>query len=156
MRIRLSKGKEDKPGTLTCTRDDGSCTWQRSSPFFALHDLIHYAVETTLGYEDAFFGLVARGKDLDAFGTRNGVKDHYTAQEGWAESIVGLLQYHAVAGHPLGDDELLAMLNKTCADRGVPAPPVTAGQLAQIREKVRALHARWYAVPEGEVLELVF
>jgi len=72
MIIRLSKGKNDKSGTLTCLRDDGSSTWQKSSDYFAYHDLIHYAVETTLGFRDAFLGLVAKGKGLDEFGTRNG------------------------------------------------------------------------------------
>ena len=33
-----------------------------------LHDLIHYVVETTLGYREAFFGLLAAGWDIQDFG----------------------------------------------------------------------------------------
>jgi hypothetical protein len=39
------------------------------SPFFAYHDLAHYAVETTLGPGQAFLGLVASGWDLGDFGS---------------------------------------------------------------------------------------
>src|SRR6266498_3214327 len=141
MIIRLSKGKKDKPPTLTCVRDDGTCTWQRSSEYFAHHDLIHYAVETGLGYREAFLGLVAAGKDLDAFGTRNGVKDVYTLQEGWAEALVGLLQLPAGEGGALlSDQELIDQLAKICAENGVPAPPIAADQLGRIRAQFRTLH----------------
>ena len=63
MVIRLTKGKGEKPGTLTCVRDDGTTTWQKSSEYFARHDLMHYAVETTLGYmEDGDLFRESAGK----------------------------------------------------------------------------------------------
>jgi hypothetical protein len=157
MIIRLSKGKKAKPPTLTCVRDDGTLTWQRSSEHFAHHDLIHYAVETALGYREAFLGLVAAGKDLDAFGTRNGVKDVYTLQEGWAEGLVGLLQLPAGGdGTPLGDEELIDLMAKICIENGVPVPPIAAEQLGCIRAQIRALHETWDQLPEGGVMELTF
>lgn len=142
---------DDKPHTLTCRRDDGSQTWQPSSEFFVRHDLVHYAVETVLGYNEAFLGLVARGKDLDAFGTRNGVKDVYTFEEGWAETIVGLLQWFWPS-----DDALFDALATACANGGIPVPPLTPAQLARIRAAVTALHAEWERLPEGAVLERAF
>jgi len=157
MILRLTKPKGDKPGTFTCIRDDGSCTWQRSSDYFAHHDLIHYAVETTLGYGDAFLGMVAKGRDLDAFGTRNGVKDVYTAEEGWAEGIVGAIQWPTFsAGPSLSDAEVLAVLQQTCEAHAVPLPPITVEQIGQIRQKVRTLHEQWHRVPDGGVMELAF
>src|SRR5438094_310694 len=125
MIFRLAKGKNGRPPTLICVREDGSLTWQRSSDFFAYHDLMHYAVETTFGYREGFLGLVAQGRDLDSFGTRNGVKDVYTLEEGWAEGIVGLLQFSSVnGGPPLSEEELIPSLAKSCAARGVEPPPV--------------------------------
>ncbi|HZO90422.1 MAG TPA: hypothetical protein VFB38_19000 [Chthonomonadaceae bacterium] len=157
MVIRLSKGKNGKPGTLTCIREDGSTTWQRSSDFFAYHDLIHYAVETTLGYKDAFLGLVAKGRDLDSFGTRDGVKENYTQEEGWAEGLAGLVQFAGYSGGPpMSDAELLETLAQTCAAREVSMPPITVEQLTQIRAKARDLHKRWAQLPKGEALELTF
>ena len=58
--IRIKK-KTDGSAALSCTRADGSVTWQRQDGklglFFPLHDLTHYAVETTLGFSRAFYGL---------------------------------------------------------------------------------------------------
>ena len=57
---------------LRCVRADGSLTWQkqtdRHAAFFALHDLTHFAVETTLGYARGFFGLIAEGWDFEDTG----------------------------------------------------------------------------------------
>jgi len=49
LRVEITK-RADGAGVLRCVRDDGSVTWQkhdRHAAFFALHDLTHYAVETT-------------------------------------------------------------------------------------------------------------
>ena len=65
--IRLTK-RMDGGSVLRCVRADGSVTWQkqdRHAAFFALHDLTHFAVESTLGFRDGFFGLVAQGWDID-------------------------------------------------------------------------------------------
>lgn len=157
MLIQFAKGKEGKPEVLTCVREDGSRTWQISSDYFVRHDLIHYVVESTLGYREAFLGLVAQGRDLDAFGTRDGKKDVYTQEEGWAEGIVGLLQWPSSGGGPaLSDAELQAMLEKTCTDRGVSIPSIRSEQLASIRAQVRTLHEHWDRLPAGAKLELEF
>jgi hypothetical protein len=157
MVIRLSKGRNGGSRTLTCVRDDGTSTWQRSSDFFAYHDLIHYAVETTLGYREAFLGLVAQGRDLDSFGTRDGVKDVYTEQEGWAEGITGAVQWPMATGNPpMTDQDVWVSLVQTCEAHGAPPPPVTARQIGEIREIARELHRRWESVPEGGVMELTF
>ena len=52
MVIRIKKGKDGRVA-LSCTRADGTTTWQRQeggqAAFFPKHDLTHYAVETALG-----------------------------------------------------------------------------------------------------------
>ncbi|MFT5144402.1 MAG: hypothetical protein ACI80V_000603 [Rhodothermales bacterium] len=54
--------KSDGSCVLRFDRADGSATWQRrEGEFFALHDMTHYALETVLGLEWGFFGLVASG-----------------------------------------------------------------------------------------------
>ncbi len=57
--IRFKKGKNQhkhKPDTLTCIRDDGSVTWTHIQRGFVQHDFAHYVVETTFGFQNAFFG----------------------------------------------------------------------------------------------------
>ncbi len=66
MLIQLKKGR-DGPATLACVRADGSRTWGKEHPFFPVHDLTHCAVESVLGFDQAFFGLIARGWDIDHF-----------------------------------------------------------------------------------------
>ena len=66
MLIQLKKGR-DGPSTLSCLRSDGSRTWAKEHPFFPLHDLRHYAVESVLGFDEAFFGLIAAGWEIDDF-----------------------------------------------------------------------------------------
>ena len=64
------KGKNQhkhRPDTLTCIRDDGSATWMHIHRGFVQHDFAHYVVETTLGFQDSFFGLVAKGYNIPDF-----------------------------------------------------------------------------------------
>ncbi len=66
--IQITKRK-DGGGVLRCVRADGSATWQkqksRHAAFFALHDLTHFAVESTLGFRRGFFGLIAEGWEIE-------------------------------------------------------------------------------------------
>ena len=68
MRVQITK-KADGSGVLRCVRADGSVTWQkqtdRHAAYFALHDLTHFAVETSLGLRRGFFGLIAEGWDIE-------------------------------------------------------------------------------------------
>ena len=55
--IELKKTKDGRP-SLACVRPDGTRTWARVHPFLPTHDLTHGAVESVLGFDQAFFGLV--------------------------------------------------------------------------------------------------
>jgi len=94
MRVEIKKGRDSRP-TLVCVRADGSRTWSRVHPFFPLHDLTHYAVESVLGLTEAFFGLVASGWALEAFADR-ATRARLPAEAVWAEHVVGLLDLAAV------------------------------------------------------------
>lgn len=67
--LRLKK-RANGGSSFTLLRADGSSTWQRQArhaAFFAHHDLVHFAVERTLGLREAFYGLVAQGWAFDDF-----------------------------------------------------------------------------------------
>ena len=92
MRIRFKKGNNHD--TLTCLREDGTSTWATARPGRLEHDLVHYAVETTLGYDRAFYGAIARGRALQAlsaFDAQVGRKRRPTRQAHHAEHLVSLL-----------------------------------------------------------------
>ncbi len=157
MTIRFTKGR-NKPDTLTCRRDDGSCTWTALN-LPPAHDLGHYALETTLGFRHAFFGLLAQGWDIQDFGRpdpKTGRKPTIPPEVIQAEALVGLLDMERRSGHPPTHGIFMEMLASVGAGLGVPAPALDAAQLEAIRARHAALLRRWAETAEGTSLELDF
>jgi hypothetical protein len=157
--IRIKK-KTDGSAALSCLRPDGSTTWQRQEGqlgrFFPLHDLTHYAVENVMGFQRAFYGLVAEGWDLSDFGTvesRGKIPD----EAGLAESVVGLFDLERMTGERGNAEQMNEQLRTARADRGLSTTlSITDEQIARIRELRAELFDRWKTVPPGEALELSF
>jgi hypothetical protein len=157
--IRLKK-KRDGASALSLTRADGSATWQRNEgatgAFFPLHDLRHYAVETTLALREAFYGLLADGWDLSDFGTP-WPRGHLPYEAMLAESLVGLLERAGWEGGDDGAAQVNEALASTLARGGVAhVRPVTAAELAAMDARFAELAARWRSLPPGEAMELPF
>jgi hypothetical protein len=154
MLIRFHKGRD--VDVLTCIRPDGSTTWNRLGPrsLPIAHDLMHYAVETTLGLRNAFFGLVAAGWDITTFAER-GAARRLPPEAVQVEFLVGQLQSELLG--PQSDEAIfLATLRQSFTNAGVAMLEVTPGQLHRIRAHVRGLLDRWHALPVGESIELGF
>jgi hypothetical protein len=157
--IRIKK-KTDGSAALSCIRPDGSTTWQRQEGqlgrFFPLHDLTHYAVESVMGFQRAFYGLVAEGWDLSDFGTvesRGKIPD----EAGLAESVVGLFDLERMTGERGNAEQMNEQLRTARADRGLSTTlSITDEQIARIRELRAELFDRWKTVPPGDALELSF
>jgi len=159
--IRIKKSK-DGSASLTCIRSDGSSTWQRQEgqlgAVFPPHDLTHYAIEATLGYYNAFYGLIAEGWEFSDFGTPypRGPLPR-AARE--VEALVGALDLERMTGQRSSsvelNDQVRFALNRDRSS-GVPARELTDEELAQVREVRADLFARWWAVEPGSTLELQF
>jgi hypothetical protein len=158
--IRIKKGR-DGTAALTCTRADGTVTWQRQqgaqASFFPRHDLTHYAVETILGHRRGFYGLVAEGWDLSDFGTP-WPRGPIPADADPSELIVGFLDGERASGAEWTAADLTEMAAQFSAAHGVAGASLvlTDDQLARIRARMRELFADWEAVAPGEALELIF
>ena len=152
MRVQITK-KSDGSGVLRCVRDDSSVTWQkqtdRHAAYFALHDLTHFAVETTLGYRRGFFGLIAEGWDIEDT-TGKGARGPLPPEAGEAEMIVGLFFAERAGGVIWTVDEF----NEFAAMRG--ARLLTADEIARVKKKRSELFQQWSAVEPGAMLELQF
>jgi hypothetical protein len=150
VRVRITK-RPDGAGVLHCTRTDGSVTWQkqreRNAPFFALHDLTHFAVETTLGYRRGFFGLVAEGWDIEDT-TGKGKRGPLPDEAGEVESIVGFFFTERANGAIWAAQEFNAVSGA--------ARQLTAEELAAVRNRCGELFRQWSAVPAGESIELEY
>lgn len=158
--VRMKK-KSNGEAALTCERSDGSVTWQRQegqvAGFFPLHDLTHFAVESVLGFDDAFFGLIATGWDISDFAA-SGVKQRLTADALLAELLVGFFDLEQRTG-VLGDaDDFAWKIRTYCEEHKMPSPcfVITDEQIAAIRAKRGELFDAWQTVPPGETLELRF
>ncbi len=162
--IRIKK-LDDANSALSCIRANGTSTWQRhrrsSGAFFPLHDLTHYAVETTLDVSGAFYGLLATGWEIDDFGPPwpRGPLPPIALD---IELIVGFLDAERAGGviwsaEDLRDKAALYYAaNKREAPRSAPSSTITDEQLDRIRARRGELFAQWTAVPIGDVLELTF
>jgi hypothetical protein len=149
-------GRTDKLDRLRCVRRDGSET-SAAMPRQGIlpHDLVHYVVESGLGWRDGFLGLVAAGFDIgwtmeQAHDPANRTIADQTIH---AEAVVESLQAQLWSG---AWDEALFIdgVRGACEarGRGVPALPPGAGRT--LFEQALALNARWQQVPFHGALEL--
>jgi len=157
--IRIKKNT-DGTSALSCTRADGSVTWQsnhgETGRFFPRHDLTHYAVETLLEHRRGFYGLVAEGWDMTDFGTP-WPRGPLPVDADPSELIVGFFD-----GERAGNVRWTAAELKEKVDlyneihHSDVVVDLTDDQLAAIRARRAELFAMWDAVPQGEALELEF
>ena len=155
LRIQLKKGR-DGPSTLTCVRADGSRTWGSEHPFFPLHDLTHCAVESVFGFDQAFFGLIARGWEIDDF-VQPGASARLPSQAIIAEHVVGVFDRERALPRPLTAAEFNETIAASLALReGASFAPVTDEQLTGVRTLRDALQGQWAMLALGDTLAVEF
>ncbi len=157
--IRLTR-KADGAIVFELRRPDGTTTWQKragpAAEFFAVHDLTHYAVESELGFERAFYGLVAEGWDLTDFGTP-WPRGPLPPEALPAELIVGYLDTARASHEPLSAEACNEAAARYFEGARIPAHvAVSEDALARVRERLAALVWQWHALPPRESLELSF
>jgi len=151
MLVQIVK-RVDGGGVLRCTRDDGSVTWQtqgRHAPFFALHDLTHFAVETTLGFRRGFFGLMAEGWDVEDT-TGKGARGPLPEDACEAERIVGLFDAERASGVIWTVDKFNQYAPQMVSRQ------LTTEEIARVKAKRSELFERWFALPADATLELFY
>ena len=152
MRVQITK-KADGSGVLRCVRADGSATWQkqtdRHAAYFSLHDLTHFAVETTLGFRRGFFGLIAEGWDIEDT-TGKGARGPLPPEAGEAEMIVGIFSAERAGGVIWTVDEF----NEYAATVGT--RKLSFDEIVRVKKKRSELFQQWAEVAPGATLELEF
>ena len=159
LHIELTKYPDGR-SVLRCARADGSATWQRhegrQAAFFPLHDLTHYAVESELGFQQGFFGLIADGWDISdtsGKGARGALPEESIA----VEHLVGAMDVQRGGGNRWTAAELNDQAAKQAALGGRSAPrAVTDDELVRVRERLANLIGQWTSLPAGRTLVLEF
>lgn len=158
--IRIKKNP-DGSAALSCTRADGTVTWQRQlgaqGRFFPLHDLTHFAVETVLGHHRGFYGMVASGWDISDFGPpwrRGRIPNDMDP----SELIVGFLDAERASAARWSADEFNDKVAAYYRDRlpGRTPPALTDDDLARVRQRRAELFEQWRAITPGDAIELTF
>ena len=158
--IRIKKNAEGS-AALSCTRADGTVTWQRQNgaqgQLFPRHDLTHFAVETVLKHERGFYGLVASGWDLSDFGAP-WPKGRIPADADPSELIVGFLDTERASGTrwTAADFNDKAAMYYAEHQPGAVPPTLTDDDLTRVRQRRAELFAEWDTVPAGGAIELRF
>ena len=155
MKVQFLRGK-DKRDVLSVVRDDGSTSWQHQHPGIPVHDLTHFAVESTLGLRDGFYGLLTQGWDISRL-TEKDVRDTLPTEGLWTELVVGLIQSERLSPEPLPAPEFNAMLTKSREEFGITMERyVTDDELSRIRVTFADLYSHWKSLAPGERLTLDF
>ena len=156
MHLGLKKAKGGRL-TVTFVRADGTSTTGRlgSGDFGPVHDLTHYAVETTLGLHQGFYGLLAAGwniPDFEVKGTAARLPDEAIV----TECIVGQLTNAVFGGSAIATADFNWLVGEAVrAQRPAAAvPAVDDAAFRAMRERLAAFLDRWRALPPGETLEL--
>jgi hypothetical protein len=155
--IATKQGKAEKYDVLRCVRQNGTQTSANMPRQGVLpHDLIHYVVETALGYDHGFLGLVAKGGDFayvmeQTHGNHNQQIAHQAIH---AEALVESLQAQIWSGY-FDHEQFLAGLEGACSMRGASMPDLSAiNPEIDLYKGVLALAQRWQQVPFYASLEL--
>lgn len=160
MKIQFKKGK-DKPSTLTCTRKDGSYTWAKIPLGFEAHDLAHYAVETILGLDNAFYGLLIQGFNIEGFELPRDqrpkalIPANLPVESLQTEHLVNLL----MTGQQRDEKEfdLINILKQILTKEELPYPEnLTSETLILIQNRFGVLTEKWDTLEEGTTLDLTF
>jgi hypothetical protein len=154
--IAERQGRTDKLDRLRCVRRDGSET-STSMPRQGIlpHDLLHYVVESALGWRHGFLGMIAAGADIGwtMQQTHAPVNPDLADQAMHAEALVESLQAQLWSG--AFDAALFSEgVRSACETRGRSVPALDAGMGEALFEQALALNARWQQVPFHGTLAL--
>lgn len=148
-----------KESVIRFLRSDGTVTWRKIHPGTEDHDLAHYAVESELRLQRAFYGLLNAGIEIADFELPANLKPDllwrdnmpYDAQV--AEFIVNLLQTDRW-NSDIGKD-FISQLRQILEQRDITYPEdLTEDRLEKIRHVYTDLMARWNLTPEDSSLQL--
>jgi hypothetical protein len=155
---------QGSPDRIYVHRADGSeVSW--SFPTYGdelPHDLVHVVVEAAFGVRDGIWARVDAGADLGRSNAQANKKGGAGKYDGTGLDHPAVLLSEALAngrwGDPdLGDAERLELITAGCAGYSVPVPAsVTVARIAEVREALDRLRARWRALLPKGALRLAF
>lgn len=155
MKIIIKK-KAGNKHTISYIREGFEDYWIEADDFLVLHDLCHYAIETTLQYKNAFWGLIAGGINPSIFENKETRDSLELTKEAWyAEHLANLLLIEFTQGE---FEDINAMLEQSLRQQNSRIPTIQFSNIVveEIRELLHTLIENWRVVEVGDYLSLDF
>ena len=145
MKLSFVKGS-GKHDRMVVHRDGGSESVDCPKQGIIPHDMVHYAVESTLQRR----GFLRRVGDGEATAFRVPAE----AESDGVERLVEVIQGDAWSGGTGDVAALLDLYALTCRARECAPLPLVAADIVAIRDRVAELDDAWKALPVGGALDL--
>jgi hypothetical protein len=155
MKIIFRKHNDGK-SSIHCIRNNKTETWMKTDNFQVIHDLMHYAAETTLQIHGGFYSILNSGVDINIFELpKEQRKFQMTREALFAETIVNLLTIEYNQGR---FPDFNAILAETCTKNNYPFmfPAVSKDEHDTILQLFEKLFYKWIQLKENNSLELEF
>ncbi len=155
MKIIIKK-KSNSKHTITYNREGFKDCWIEADDFLVLHDLCHFAIESTLRFKTAFWGLVTNGVNPSVFENKITRDALEISNEAWySEHLANLLLIEFAQGT---FDDINEVLEQSLLQQNpsIPIIKISSIELTTIRTLLYKLIQNWKAVKEGDYLSLDF
>jgi len=155
VKIQIKKRANSKH-IISYVRDGLETYWIEADNFLVLHDLCHFAIETTLGYKTAFWGLVNSGINPSDFEDKEKRDRLNLSNEAWyAEHLANLF----LIEYAQGTFENINEVFKQCMlehNPNVAIKKFSDTEIEAIRTSLHQLIDNWNMVEDGNFLTLEF
>ncbi|MFZ9213620.1 MAG: hypothetical protein ACO21S_00455 [Sediminibacterium sp.] len=155
MKIQIKKRSNSKH-VISYLRDGLETYWIEADNFLVLHDLCHFAIETTLGYKKSFWGLIASGINPNVFENKEKRDALELSNEAWySEHLTNLLLIEFTQGL---FDNINEMLEQSLMQQNpsISVIKISSTELTAIRSLFYKLIDNWNSVKDGNYLSLDF
>ena len=157
--FRLKKNADAK-SQLILIREDGTHTAGTIGPadgYGPVHDLTHFAIESTLGIDEGFLGLCASGWEISDFEVR-GTPGRLPAEAIFAEVAAGELSRQVLTRQMTSLEDFLWAIDLTFKQHpgGVDRPEITEEKFAVIHAFIAEQWKRWREMPANGTIELTY
>lgn len=130
--------------------------WVAADDFLILHDLSHYAIETNLGYQSAFWGLIKSGIHPSVFENKEERDKLVLSNEAWyAECLANLFLIEITQGTFEDFNEIFQQTLKQL-NKNIPELHLASHQIKEIRDYYLQLVHQWKALKPDQTMELIF
>lgn len=155
MKIQIKKRNNSKH-VISYLRDGLETYWIEADNFLVLHDLCHFAIETTLGYKTAFWGLIASGINPNVFENKEKRDALELSNEAWyAEHLANLFLIEYTQGRFENINEIF----KQCMQEhssNVAMKQFSDTEIKAIRISLDQIIEKWKNIENDNLLSLEF